>query len=322
MATMISKTTRIESSFLMAWCWIAILCFGCGELPSKVVNNMLTDRSFHQKFGWKAEDFFDDPKVIALCRAIEENDLKMIDRLIQEGANVNACGKGNMTPLMWAFPDDKLERFSKLLDSGANPNVKFTSNLGVPSAFAIGNSVTTQAAKSRFRGYFAAVMAHGGDANITDGFGMPLIHIVILAMLPDAKERCQIVLEAGGDIDVAFDGGTPAMQAIATAGQYDLALYLYNQGADPMAYREDELQQAIHMIVRRESEIERLKQSDQKAFQELRQYLVEHGADAKAAREDLQRWATFSRIPSVYAQQWKKEVAARRAKENANIDRY
>ena len=47
---------------------------GCGD-GTKLVN-----KTWHEKFGWKAEDYFDDPKVVALCHAIESNDLKEIDR--------------------------------------------------------------------------------------------------------------------------------------------------------------------------------------------------------------------------------------------------
>jgi hypothetical protein len=49
--------------------------------------------------------------VIALCKATEANDIAEIDRLVAAGADVNAQGEGNMTPLLWAYPDNKLERF-------------------------------------------------------------------------------------------------------------------------------------------------------------------------------------------------------------------
>jgi hypothetical protein len=84
---------------------------------------------------WKADDYFTDPQVIALCHAIEANDLDEIDRLVAAGANVNALGKGNMTPLLCAFPDNKLARFRRLLEHGANPNVVVESDFGT-----IGNS--------------------------------------------------------------------------------------------------------------------------------------------------------------------------------------
>ena len=61
-------------------------------------------RSAHERLKWKAENFFSDPGVISLCKAIEAKNLKEIDRLVKSGVNVNAKGRGNMTPLLWAFP--------------------------------------------------------------------------------------------------------------------------------------------------------------------------------------------------------------------------
>src|SRR5215471_13824001 len=98
--------------------------------------------TFHENFGWKAEDYFTDPQVIALCKAIQANDLTEMDRLITAGANVNAKGKDNMTPLLWAFPDNKLDRFKKLLEHGADPNVAIKSDLNTHEGFGIGDCVT------------------------------------------------------------------------------------------------------------------------------------------------------------------------------------
>lgn len=133
---------------------------GCGQVRQVV------GRSFHQKAGWKAKDFFDDPQVIALCHAIEADDLDGIDRLVAAGANVNAKGKDGMTPLFWAFPDNKLTRFTRLLEHGANPNVAIESDLGTHGGFEPGDSVTHLACRTKFPGYFEAVFAHGGDPNL------------------------------------------------------------------------------------------------------------------------------------------------------------
>jgi hypothetical protein len=62
----------------LAWPLIA----GCQEV------SRVTAPTWHQKCGWKAEDYFDDPQVIALCKAIEANDLAEIDRLIAAGVDV------------------------------------------------------------------------------------------------------------------------------------------------------------------------------------------------------------------------------------------
>jgi hypothetical protein len=77
-----------------------------------------SSKTWHEKFKWQASEYFSTPLEIALCEAIETNDLPAIERLIKQGANVNAHGKGNMTPLLWAFPDNKVERFKLLLEKG------------------------------------------------------------------------------------------------------------------------------------------------------------------------------------------------------------
>ena len=55
---------------------------------------------------------------MSLCKAIEAKDLKEIDRLVMSGVNVNAKGRGNMTPLLWAFPMGE-EVFEKMLALGS-----------------------------------------------------------------------------------------------------------------------------------------------------------------------------------------------------------
>lgn len=272
-------------------------------------------RTFHQKFDWQAAKFFEDPQVIALCEAIEANDLEEMERLIAAGADVNAQGEGNMTPLMWAFPDNKLQRFRKLLEHGADPNVKITTHLLVPSGFAVGDSVTTEAAQTHFPGYFRAVMEAGGDANIRDGWDMPLIAVIIQATVPDAQERCALALKHGADIHARWAGATLPMYAVAASGQFDLAMYLIEQGADYKAYRDDKLQKLIHALVTREAEIAQLPPEHQVSFKRLFNWLVAQGEDADAARADFARWAEFSRVPGQYAKQWQAEVAAKERRE-------
>ena len=273
------------------------------------------NRSFHQKFDWQADKFFKDPQVIALCEAIEANDLAEMERLIAAGADFNARGEGNMTPLMWAFPDNNLPRFQKLLDHGVDPNVKITTHLGVPSGFAVGDSVTTEAAQTYFPGYFRAVMQAGGDANIRDGWNMPLMAVVIQATVSDAQERCAIALERGADIHARWAGATLPMYAVSSGGQFDLAMYLIEQGADYKAYREDKLQTLMHALVRREAEIAQFPPQHQESFKRLFNWLVAHGEDPDAARADIARWAEFSKVPAIFSKQWKAEVDAKRERE-------
>ena len=113
------------------------------------------ERTPHELMGWKAEDYFEDRKVVALCKAIEADDVTELDRIVKEGADVNAKGKGNMTPLLWAFPGGKLDRFKRILEHGANPNVLITSDLGTKGqVFLPGMSVTHMACDTGFDGFW------------------------------------------------------------------------------------------------------------------------------------------------------------------------
>lgn len=294
-----------------------VLICGCKQVSLTPVNRA----SFHDKFGWQAENFFDDPQVVLLCKAIESEDIAEMERLIKNGANVNAIGRGNMTPLMWAFPDNKLERFKALLKHGADPNIKFMTDFGVPSAFKVGDSITSCAAESWFPGYFEAVMEAGGDPNITDGHGSTLIHVIILATLPDAKERCRLAVIRGADVNQHYAGMTPAIAAASTFGQYDLTLFLLEQGANHNAYMSDELQKLIHIMVRNESELPRLQPEQRAAYQRVMDWLHARGQDSVEARQDVQRWAKIPPIPKEFSRRTKVEIEARKKREQEEQSR-
>ncbi|EMI45393.1 Ankyrin repeat-like protein, partial [Rhodopirellula sp. SWK7] len=191
-------------------------------------------RTFHQAVDWKAEDFFNDSAVIELCKAIEANDLAKMKRLIAEGVDVNAIGEGGVTPLLWAFVDNQPERFVLLLEKGADPNVRLTSDLGHPNAFRAGDTVMHLAARSRFPDHFLLVMKHGGDPTIRGRHGDTVIHELIKAGVPNPVPRIEAAVRGGADID-AFNrsGYTPIQQSITRFSQLKLATELMRLGADP-----------------------------------------------------------------------------------------
>jgi ankyrin repeat protein len=271
--------------------------------------------------------------VIALCRAIEANDLDEIDRLVAAGANVNALGKGNMTPLLWAFPDNNLPRFKRLLEHGADPNVVVESDFGtignkrvnvtgsMRRAIHPGDSVTTLSAGTDFPGYFQTVMQHGGDPNIHNRFGheSPL-HIVIKAFIPipEKKERLQLLIEKGADLDQVCGGGTPAMRAVGWGGQYWIALLLLDAGADPAAYNHTQTSKLIHKVVADEPRSHSLDAQSQAEYRKLVQWLGDHGESVEEAREDRERWRSRRFYPPQKIKELReKEVAERLEREKA-----
>lgn len=293
-----------------------IFLVGCGEL-SKVVGS-----TWHQKCGWKAEDYFDDPQVIALCKAIEADDLEEIDRLVAAGADVNAKGEGKMTPLLWSFFDNKLARFKRLLEHGADPNVVIESDFNTRGAVSAGDSVTHMASKTAFPGYFEAVFEHGGDVNLqlTSRVGLhdtPLFSVIKFGGA-NKKERIQLLLDKGADINYMNGAdATPVMNATSWGGQYGVALALLEKGADHRIYKPRSNTRLIHIVL---GEVRRSKawtSQQRNDYQRLVKWLEDHGESVVVAQADIDRWASWVGTPAQKAKLRRREVAERKAREKA-----
>jgi hypothetical protein len=182
-----------------------------------------------------------------------------------------------------------------------------------------GDSVTTLAAGTEFTGYFQAVMRHGGDPNLRNRFGHETpLHIVIKAFIPipEKKERLQLLIDKGADVDRLGRGVTPAMCAVRWGGQYWIALLLLDAGADPDAYDHSLLQKLIHQVVEEEPRSLRLDAKSQADYRELVQRLVNHGDSAEQAQKDLERWKK-PLSPQQFKELREKAVAERLEREKA-----
>lgn len=289
---------------------------GCG------VMNLLPGRTFHQRCGWKAEDYFTDPKVIALCSAIEAKDLVEMARLVQAGADVNARGKGNMTPLLWAFPDNQLPRFEWLLKHGADPNVVIESDFNTGGFMFPGDAVTHFVCKTTFPGYFETVFEHGGDPNLRSRQYDDVPLTLVIKWGPVNREHMiRTLVAVGADPNILSAGLaagiTPAMQAVTWCGQYGLANLLLDLGADPMVYEADSMRRLIHFVVLEEQAF-RGNDPQQKAdYQALLTRLTDRGESIEVVRNDLQRWDSWSRTTGEYREKMAAEVAQRKAREKA-----
>jgi len=295
-----------------------LLCLavvGCEQVARKVIPK----RTWHQMFNWKAEDFFSDPKVIALCKAIEANDVKEIDRLVAAGADVNAQGKGKMTPLMWAFFDNKPERFKRLLEHGANPNVPVESDFGTRSAIMAGETVTHMACKASFAGYFEAVFAHGGDPNLvqqtaTLGRDDTPLFSLIAGSAPNKKEKVRLLIAKGANPNQIVNDVTPATFAVG-GGQYDLALVILKAGGSHTIYRPRSNSRLIHSVIREERRSIAWSPQQRADYNQLLKWLVDQGESVELARADLARWKGWSHASGEYRRKMDAEVAEREERE-------
>lgn len=239
------------------------------------------------KLGLKATDFFDDARVVALCEACERGDLEKVTTLLADGVDVNSVGESGVTPLLWAYPDDKPEIFEALLKAGADPNVKLTDDLGDGRWIKKGDSVTYLAAKSRFEKHFGLVMDHGGDPNITDYKDeTPLFAVIMWA--PDKKKRVNRLLDAGADPNWQSKrtNGLPVTTAIVWGGQYDLAKLLLENGADPLRQRPDGMQSAPELVLseRGPNKYRSWTADLERSYSELMDAMAERGVDWEEER--------------------------------------
>ena len=210
---------RIMSSKFVSICVVFLVGLplgmlgGCKEAKQVVdVAHTLAEQCatgpMYQRLKWKAEDFFADPGVISLCKAIEAKDVQQIDRLVKSGVDVNAKGRGNMTPLLWAFPAGE-EMFKKMLELGADPNIKLTENVltlrGKSVMFASVELVDGLIYSQFFydvsmENYLALVLAHGGIPNAEDLDGkIPLFTAVRYS--PHAPGKIAQLIRFGAKIN-------------------------------------------------------------------------------------------------------------------------
>ncbi len=268
--------------------------------------------SAQARLGWKAEEYFEDPKVVDLCHAIEDDDLEEIERLIKAGANVNAQGRLNMTPLLWAYPDGKLERFELLLKHGADPNVRLEDKLDNRGYFLKGDAVTHLACKTGFKGYFEAVFAHGGDPNLMylpggPGEATPLMLVIDQGIIEGRQACIDRLLELGADINAANKYGKTALME-ASSWNFALAAQLLEAGADPKL-RDAQNKKAIHFLARWEPEA-LAKNHRTEDHRKLVTEFERRGESMEDAKTDLARWKSFS-DGRVFGVEIEKEIEAR-----------
>ena len=67
--------------------------------------------------------------VVALAEAAKEADCDLIDKLVARKVNVNAQGKGGITPLIYCAQAENAKGFERLLVHGADPNLRDDSRI-------------------------------------------------------------------------------------------------------------------------------------------------------------------------------------------------
>ncbi len=178
---------------------------------------------------WDKNAYFNDSKTLNLCRAIEEQDVRKMQRLIDAGADVNVKGKDGMTLLLWSISYGK-DVLECLLKNGADPNVIFESDHGQRYIVKPGETMLYSVVSYIFgRGashndYLDLMLNYGADPNVGAG-GL----LFLASSHPSKKEAFFKLLDAGADPNVFKEKGNRFL--ITNSLSWDKVLALLEHGA-------------------------------------------------------------------------------------------
>ncbi len=166
--------------------------------------------------------YFNDPKVIALCQAISDNDEKKVDEILADNVYINAEGRNGMNPLSWALKANNKTIFLTLLKNGANPDIWMSKNNGT--------SVRKETIKMKDSDYINMIKKYKKTPGREDfSRDISMYNAIMSLSLEDVKKH----VESGADINNKdLTGDTPMMMA-ANLNQYQIVYYLLEKGADP-----------------------------------------------------------------------------------------
>ena len=157
---------------------------------------------------------------VALQAGIDADDPVAIEKAVRAGADVNAKGLHGATPAEYAVVRMQKKAFKKLLDLGANPNLRDDS----------GQNVMTLGAEaySHYPGYLIEALRAGGDPNTRRHDDDPIMMQFVADRNP---EGIRMLKENGADVNVLGRDGDPIVITAAIVERWDVAWTLLELGA-------------------------------------------------------------------------------------------
>ena len=264
---------------------------------------------------WNAEEYFTDPQIVALCKAIEKEDIPEIDRLVAEGADVNARGKDGMTPLLWAYPAGE-NALEQILEHGADPNTQYFNEFGSRGMVEKGDSLLFVAIKStrpsneknaeKFHNYIDILLKHGANPNQMQAvFEMPPLWNAIRFKNHEAAEK---LIKAGADIDFKDDVGRSLISYAAGLNAHLVLRILIENGAD---YRVIDRSNGLTVTQIIGSHYDRFIDSESEAGKQYREtvaWMETRGMSIERAKEQWELWQNKPVINGDYEGSRKKYI--------------
>jgi uncharacterized protein len=174
----------------------------------------------------KSSEFFDSQIQIDLANAAAKGDTNQVEALLSRGADVNCLGRDGMRPLFWALIKRNFDGFRYLLKHGAEPNIVAADNE------ARGQTIMSLAATLDESEFLRELLSHGGNPNLVGGKTRQTP--IFLGAFYRKTNNVAILLGHGADIDWKSAGGHTAFGDAVGGCSYEVALFLYHAGANPL----------------------------------------------------------------------------------------
>ncbi len=159
--------------------------------------------------------FFDQPEIIELCRAISDRNFQELERLI-ETVDVNTQGANGVTPLFWAYFAGNVKAFELLLEAGASPDLKLTSIFKFKKErfgeLRPQDSILFTLIRHDRYDFFFRALAYSADVRQSGYGGESLLHTAIRSRNVGWEIMSRLV-DTGVDVNARDQSGSHAFQS-------------------------------------------------------------------------------------------------------------
>jgi len=155
--------------------------------------------------------------------AIRSDDSASVDQLLSAGAEVNARGLHDVTPLMIAVDAQVPRAVAALLRAGANPNLKAADRAG-----AVHLAVESHTAKPSGQDILAMIMKAGGDPNTRRPDGDP---VIVRFTYDHDLDGLRWFKSLGANLDIMGRDEEPVIAGQAYAQNWDCVWVMIELGA-------------------------------------------------------------------------------------------
>lgn len=209
-------------------CLAACAALLATPLVSCAVSN--SERAAQGVKSMKPEQYFEQGIQAEFVVALGRGDLALAERLLGNGAAIDAVGKQGMTALAWTLVKQDFAGFRFLLERGADPKTltRWRDANGVEQWA----SILQLAAELEDSRFLRALLEAGADPNqiVNASRQTALYH----ALLHRRYENVSLLLAKGADINHRSKSLTTPIGEAVYQRSYTTALFLLRAGADPL----------------------------------------------------------------------------------------